>query len=142
MNAFSISTTRFNATPGIRDVREQVFVREQSVPNELEWDGEDQNAVHIIATARNGQVIGTGRLLPDGHIGRMAVLRDWRQQGVGSALLQALLQEAVSAGLSRVFLHAQTSAVDFYARHGFTRRGEEFMDAGIPHYYMERDLGT
>ena len=65
-----------------------------------------------------------------------------RPKGVGSALLQALLQEAVSAGLSRVFLHAQTSAVDFYTRHGFTSRGEEFMDAGIPHYYMERDLGT
>jgi predicted GNAT family N-acyltransferase len=142
MPKIRIDTARFDTTPGIRRVRDTVFVREQAVPLELEWDGEDPHALHVIALDPDDEVVGTGRLLPDGHIGRMAVLPDWRRQGVGTALLQALLEEATRAGLSRVFLHAQTSAVDFYARYGFIARGEEFMDAGIPHYYMERDLGS
>ena len=123
----------------LRAVREQVFVREQAVPIELEWDEFDPLCQHVVAEAAS-QVIGTGRLLPDGHIGRMAVLESWRGQGVGSALLEALLQIARNRGIGRVRLHAQSRAVTFYLRHGFVAEGEEFIEAGIPHRTMWRDV--
>jgi len=123
----------------LRAVREQVFVREQAVPVELEWDEFDPLCQHVVAEAA-GQAIGTGRLLPDGHIGRMAVLESWRRQGVGSALLEALLRLARDRGIRRVRLNAQSRAVAFYARHGFVAEGEEFIEAGIPHRSMWRDV--
>ena len=89
----------------LRVVREQVFVREQAVPVELEWDEFDPLCQHVVAEAA-GQAIGTGRLLPDGHIGRMAVLESWRGQGVGSALLVALLRLARDRGIRRVRLRS------------------------------------
>ena len=137
---FSIQQTTFRTTPGIRKVREQVFIQEQHVPEALEWDGLDEEAIHVVAQDNHKQVIGTARLLKDGHIGRMAVLPIWRQQGVGSAMLKALLLIAQQRKLPKVFLHAQISATGFYERHGFHALGEEFMDAGIPHHYMERNL--
>ena len=140
MADFTIQHAMFRTTPGIKTVREAVFIREQHVPVELEWDGLDDAASHVIALDSHAQVIGTVRLLDDGHIGRMAVLPQWRHQGVGSAMLNALLELARQKHLTRVFLHAQTTAIEFYQRHGFSIRGEEFMDAGIPHRYMERDL--
>lgn len=129
------------AEAGIREVREAVFVHEQHVPLELEWDGRDAGAVHVVATDADNKVIGTGRLLADGHIGRMAVLPQWRTRGIGSAMLDALCQAARAQGIERVFLAAQIHAVGFYARHGFATFGEEFMDAGIPHRNMERSAG-
>lgn len=123
--------------PGIRSVREHVFIQEQGVPEALEWDGLDDEAIHVVALDNHAQVIGTARLLKDGHIGRMAVLRQWRHQGVGSALLKELLQIAQQRNLPKVFLHAQVTATGFYERHAFMALGEEFMDAGIPHRYME-----
>ncbi len=137
-----IETVAFDAEPGIRRVREQVFMREQGVPEELEWDGEDAQAIHVIARNDDGEVIGTGRLLRNGHIGRMAVLADWRGRGVGSALLSALLEEARRLGLKQVFLHAQLQAIGFYARHGFKTHGNVFPDAGIPHRSMRLRLVT
>lgn len=137
---FSIQQTAFRTTPGIKTVREQVFIQEQHVPVALEWDGLDDAAIHVVAEDKHAQVIGTARLLEDGHIGRMAVLPKWRHQGVGSALLKELLLIAQQQQLSKVFLHAQTTAIGFYERHGFRVLGEEFMDAGIPHHYMERHL--
>ena len=137
---FSIQQTAFRTTPGIKTVREQVFIQEQHVPVALEWDGLDDAAIHVVAEDKHAQVIGTARLLEDGHIGRMAVLPKWRHQGVGSALLKELLLIAQQRQLSKVFLHAQTIAIGFYERHGFRVLGEEFMDAGIPHHYMERHL--
>jgi predicted GNAT family N-acyltransferase len=116
----------------LRRVRETVFVGEQKVPPALEWDGEDDSALHLLAEDARGNPIGTARLLPDGHIGRMAVLMDWRGRGVGSALLRELLH--LVDGPS--FLNAQTEAVGFYLRHGFVTEGEEFMDAGIAHRRM------
>ena len=121
-------------------VREQVFIQEQKVPEELEWDEYDASAIHVVAMDTNNQVIGTARLLADGHIGRMAVLPAWRKTGIGSAMLGKLLSIAKELGLSKVFLHAQTSAVRFYENHDFNALGEEFMDAGIPHRYMEKEL--
>jgi len=117
-------------------IREQVFVQEQGVPLTLEWDGLDPGASHLLAVSASGEPIGTARMLADGHIGRMAVLPEWRHRGVGSALLRELLRIAVQQGISNPFLHAQKRAVGFYRRHGFSASGEEFMDAGIPHRHM------
>jgi predicted GNAT family N-acyltransferase len=123
----------------VRAVREQVFVREQGVPVELEWDEFDPLSLHVLAEAVR-QAVGTGRLLPDGHIGRMAVLASWRGQGVGSSLLETLLRLARQRGMRRVRLNAQSRAVAFYARHGFIAEGEEFIEAGIAHRSMWRDV--
>ena len=117
-------------------VRRAVFIEEQQVPEELEWDEADAHSHHALASAADGAPIGTGRLLPDGHIGRMAVLKEWRRRGVGSAILEFLLDMARKEGFEEVRLHAQTHALGFYARHGFTAHGGEFMEAGIPHRLM------
>ena len=121
-------------------VRRAVFVEEQKVPEELEWDDADERAYHVLATAEDGTPIGTGRLKLDGQIGRMAVIREWRGRGVGTAILQTLLALAEKEGCTTVRLHAQTQAVPFYARHGFIASGPEFEEAGIPHRVMELAL--
>jgi predicted GNAT family N-acyltransferase len=120
----------------LRSVRQRVFVEEQSVPVELEWDGEDEGAIHLLAVDGHGQAIGTARLLPSGQIGRMAVLAEWRRRRVGSALLQAALAIAREPGRPTPFLNAQTAVLDFYHHHGFVPEGGEFMEAGIPHRHM------
>lgn len=109
------------------------------MPPEMEWDEFDELSRHVIAEAQ-GSAIGTGRLLPDGHIGRMAVLPAWRGRGVGSALLGTLLELAHAAGHERAMLNAQVRAVAFYRRFGFEPAGEEFLEAGIPHIAMSRWL--
>ena len=121
-------------------VREAVFVVEQGVPLEIELDHWDPQCDHALAIAPGGQTVGTGRLLPDGHIGRMAVLGDWRGRGIGGAILAALVERAAARGMTRLVLNAQTHAVPFYARHGFVVSGDEFMEADIPHIAMARDL--
>ncbi|MDH3287067.1 MAG: GNAT family N-acetyltransferase [Betaproteobacteria bacterium] len=121
-------------------IRMKVFVEEQHVPLALEWDGEDERCEHALVYVPDQTPVGTGRLLPDGRIGRLAVLRDWRRQGAGSALLEYFLQLARQKGFAMVKLHAQTRAMAFYARHGFEAHGEEFMDAGIPHVEMSRSF--
>lgn len=123
-----------------RPVREEVFVVEQRVPLELEWDEHDAGARHGIALAANGEAIGTARLLPEGRIGRMAVRKSWRGRGVGAALMRALLDEARAAGMAGIALHAQTHAAGFYRRFGFSARGEPFEEAGIPHVEMRLAL--
>jgi predicted GNAT family N-acyltransferase len=120
----------------LRAIRETVFVQEQNVPLALEWDGEDADALHVLAVAADGTPIGCGRLLRNGHIGRMAVLADWRRQGVGAGLLKELLELARRHALGPVFLNAQSSAVGFYQRFGFVAEGEPFMEAGILHQGM------
>jgi len=125
----------------LRVVREEVFVREQGVPPDLEWDGLDDGCVHALAESDAGEAVGTGRLVPDGHLGRMAVLRAWRNRGVGAALLEFLLAEARRRGMPEVVLNAQTHALPFYARHGFIAEGPEFFEAGIPHQTMRRRMG-
>lgn len=126
--------------PALALIRREVFIAEQQVPEALEWDGLDADAVHVLAETRDGTPIGTARLLADGHIGRMAVRAPWRGNGIGRALLEALLAEARRQGMAEVFLHAQTHAIPFYERAGFTTEGEVFMDAGIPHRQMRRSL--
>ncbi|MBI4002414.1 MAG: GNAT family N-acetyltransferase [Nitrospira defluvii] len=128
------------AEPAIRGIRETVFIFEQAVPEELEWDGLDPLCAHALAWNDLGEAIGTARMQAKGTIGRMAVLKDWRGRGVGRALLQTLLDLAARQGLSRVTLSAQTHALGFYERAGFHVIGNPFMDAGIPHRSMIRDL--
>lgn len=123
-------------TAMLRQVRESVFILEQQVPADLEWDGIDADCVHALAIGPDGQAIGTGRLLPDGHIGRMAVLREWRNKGVGTRLMGILMAEARRRNYPRLVLNAQVSALPFYARFGFAARGDEFIEAGIPHLEM------
>ncbi len=126
-------------TASIRAIREAVFINEQKVPAELEFDGLDESALHVLALV-DGQPVGTGRVLEDGHIGRIAILKTFRGQGIGSNIVLSLIREAARAGCSRVYLGAQLHAVEFYQTLGFTLYGEEFMDAGIPHIHMEKIL--
>ncbi len=139
--AFTIRSLSWpDALPFARPVRESVFIEEQNVPRELEWDEWDERSDHAVAFDARGNAIGTARLLPDGRIGRMAVLKEWRGQGVGAALLAAMLERARQRSMARVTLHAQTPAAGFYRRFGFSERGGEFFEAGIPHVEMTLEL--
>ena len=120
----------------LRAVRQAVFVVEQHVPIELEWDGIDAHCRHLLALDDHEQPVGCARLLPDGRIGRMAVLVAWRGRGVGRALLRGMIARARAAGLAEATLHAQVHALGFYAREGFRACGPVFDDAGIPHRPM------
>lgn len=139
-SAYTIQLSNWHSSEAaLRAIRATVFIDEQGVPAELEWDGEDAHAIHVLATDRSGNPIGTGRMLLHGeqaHIGRMAVLPSWRNQGVGASLLSGLLEAASARGIHSLFLNAQTTAVAFYERFNFVREGAEFLDAGIPHYRM------
>lgn len=117
-------------------IREAVFVHEQHVPVELEWDELDATCIHMLAMDSAGNSVGTARLLLSGMIGRMAVLKEWRRKGVGSALMLRLLEEARKRHMPQVALNAQTYVMAFYARFGFQTVGDEFTDAGIPHMKM------
>ena len=107
----------------------------------IEMDHLDAVCVHALAFAQ-ARAVGTGRLLPDGHIGRMAVLKESRALGVGGAILERLVEEARRRGMPEVVLSAQTHAIGFYRRHGFTEQGEIFEEAGIPHQEMRRALNS
>lgn len=139
--AFSVARVSWSQAQAVLStIRKAVFVDEQRVPATLEWDGLDDDCVHVLATAADGRAIGTGRLLPDGHIGRMAVLRAWRGKGVGTALLQELLVAARERGHAHAQLSAQTHALEFYRRFGFEETSGEYLDAGIPHRAMRLAL--
>lgn len=121
----------------ISNIRLRVFVEEQKVPVELEWEGNDADYHYVLVQNDNHQAIATGRIGTDGHIGRMAVLKPWRNSGVGSAMLTALHQYAKQNNIPRTYLNAQSSAISFYEKQGYTIISDEFMDAGIPHKTME-----
>jgi predicted GNAT family N-acyltransferase len=143
MSTSGFRVDRIDYATGVEDlrrVRETVFVQEQQVPIEEEWDALDPLCHHVIARDDNGRPIGTGRLTPERKIGRMAVLRDWRGRGVGDALLLALIEAARQQQWPEVSLHAQVSAEAFYTRHGFLPYGERFWEAGIEHQSMRRRL--
>ena len=118
-------------------IRFEVFVEEQGVPREIELDRDDARSLHALAFEQE-KAVATARLLPDGHIGRMAVLRPWRGQGIGGAMLQRLMAAARARGDREVVLAAQVQAVPFYKAHGFVETGAEYLEAGIPHQDMRR----
>jgi len=139
--SINISQVTWNeAAESLSFIRETVFIQEQDVPEELEWDGLDEEAIHLLVMDINMAPIGTARLLKDGHIGRMAVLKDWRKRGVGSALLKKLIEIARQHKLSQLELDAQTHAIPFYEAYGFVVCSDVFDDAGIPHKKMKRFL--
>ncbi|MFG2644185.1 GNAT family N-acetyltransferase [Streptomyces sp. NPDC048370] len=134
-------------------VRREVFVVEQNVPQELEYDAYDATAVHVLAQREDGLPLGTGRLLHGadavgktggdasvGSLGRLAVSKAARGLGVGAALVRVIEDAARERGLTAVDLHAQTHALGFYERLGYEVYGPEFPDAGIPHRAMRRAL--
>lgn len=125
-----------DASAVLSSIRTTVFVGEQGVPPEIEIDGRDPGCAHVLAESDAGEAVGTGRLMPDGRIGRMAVLAAWRGRGVGAAMLGALVAEARRRGFRETYLHAQSHARDFYARHGYVVEGAEYLEAGIPHVLM------
>ena len=129
----------------VHALRRLVFIEEQGVDPEEEWDGLDDEAVHAVAI-RDGVVVGTGRLLlrNDGaqvRIGRMAVQQELRRQGIGGLILAALEKEAAILGANRALLHAQTYVKEFYSGAGYKEIGDVFDEAGIEHIAMSKDLG-
>jgi predicted GNAT family N-acyltransferase len=122
----------------LRRIRESVFIQEQGVSPEQEWDSDDAKATHFLAY-EGDFAVGTARLLADGSIGRMSVLKDWRGLHIGERLLKAAVTEAERLGLKQQFLTAQVHAAGFYERLGFTAVSEEFLEAGIPHIDMLRN---
>ncbi len=125
----------------IHEIRHQVFTLEQHVDSELDFDGQDENAFQVIAYANN-KPAGTGRMLSDGHIGRIAVLGGFRKLGAGTLIVNTLIELARERKFFRVFLGAQVLAMPFYEKLGFTAYGETYMEAGILHMPMEIDLET
>ncbi len=135
--AFTVEVVNWHdASVTLRVVRSAVFIREQLIPEDQEWDEADASCVHVLASAFTGEAIGTGRLLPDGHIGRMAVLKSWRGQGVGAAMMRVLLAAAEARGHASVELSAQKHAIGFYRGFGFEVTGAEYLEVGIPHRAM------
>ena len=120
-------------------IRFEVFVREQRVPAEIELDDMDAKCLHALAFHQE-KAVGTGRLLPDGHIGRMALLKPYRGKGIGAAMLERLIEAARARGHREVALSAQVHAVPFYRAHGFVEEGAEYEEAGIVHQAMRRVL--
>ncbi len=113
-------------------IRIEVFVDEQKVPAATEMDEMDPLSLHVVAYDAAGVAIGTGRLLPDGHIGRIAVRKPGRGSGVGSAMFEALMEQAKVRGDKLLVLNAVPSALSFYARYGFAQQGAEFRIFGVP----------
>ena len=122
-------------------MRRAVFIDEQGVSEALELDADDHQYTHALAVSDGGDAIATGRLA-GAQIGRMAVLESWRGRGVGKAILRCLIAAAGARNLRRVTLNAQVHAQTFYAANGFVADGEIFMEAGIAHIKMTRDMRT
>ena len=121
-------------------VRRRVFIIEQKIPESEEWDDADENSSHVLAFSEKRDVVGTGRLEPTGKIARLAVLGEYRGQGVGSAMLIRLVEEARQRGFDQVYLHAQMHALNVYKKFGFVSDKEIFSEGGIPHVLARLDL--
>lgn len=123
----------------IAEIRRAVFIREQAVPEAMEWEDIDPICDWLVAQL-DDKLIAIARLTPEGRIGRMAVSREWRGKGIGAAVLNLALEAARRRGFTEVELHAQTQAIGFYGRFGFQVFGPEFDEAGIPHRQMKLSL--
>lgn len=123
----------------LKKIRREVFIIEQNVPESMEWDEFDDVATHYIIRIDN-QAVACARLKPDGQIGRMAVLSEFRNRGIGSSLLKFILRDAEQRNIRQLYLHAQVSALTFYKRLGFREHGDVFDEAGISHQMMKMSL--
>ncbi len=140
---FTISEARFEDREAeIRGIRSAVFTEEQGIDPAIDFDGKDSNCLHVIAKNATGSTVGTARMFDDGHIGRMAVLQAYRRQGGGRAMVDALVSAAAKRGLKQVYLNAQVQVIDFYQALGFEKTGTPFMEAGIEHIRMQRQITT
>ena len=122
--------------PLLRSIRETVFIGEQGIPEELEWDGLDESCRHALALSLQGNAIGCGRMQPDGHIGHIAVLPQWRRQKIGTAILEALLDYARANDYPQVSVDAQPSSMQCYKRFGFATESEVPANAELPQIRM------
>lgn len=121
----------------LSSIRTEVFINEQQVPPDLEWDGLDETAIHLLAVDADGRAIGCARILEPNTISRMAVCKAWRRRGIGGALLAAAVHLCRQRSHGPIRLSAQTHAIPFYERAGFRVSSEEYPDAGIPHRDMQ-----
>ena len=124
----------------IKHIRRTVFVNEQRVPEEIDFDGLDGSSTHWLAFGDSNIPIGTARMQKDGHFGRMAVLKHYRNNGVGKKIFESALTYAVEKKFPKVWLHSQITAVGFYKKFGFTEVGDMFLDAWIEHMLMTKEL--
>ena len=124
----------------LRMIRKVVFIDEQNVSFEDEYDGLDASSTHLLAYDYEKKPIGTARILKDGHLGRLAVLKHKRGAGVGKALVVKAIEMMTGMGFSEIVIHAQEHALPFYESFGFVKEGGRFMEAGIPHYLMKRPV--
>jgi len=138
MNDLVISIVNYNTyNKEIKEIRKEVFIIEQKVPENLEWDGLDPEAKHVLA--KDGkELIGTGRVFSDGHIGRVAVTKNYRGKGIGKKIMNKLIELAKNEGLNEVLVSSQCSAAGFYKKLGFSEFGEIFQEAGIDHIKMKK----
>lgn len=135
--SISIELTSYRQdAASIRKIRQAVFVEEQGIDPRLEWDDLDGIASFIIARDNTAGAVGTARFFADGKIGRMAVLKSWRNLGIGQAMLQKIIQHARRSGIRTLQLSAQQSAIPFYEKNGFVRQGDPYYQAGILHQDM------
>ncbi|WP_022962578.1 GNAT family N-acetyltransferase [Halopseudomonas pelagia] len=141
MNEIDVSVVDWLTTAALRDIRTQVFIDEQGVPEALEWDADDQSATHFLMCAE-GEPLGTARLLDDGHIGRVAVLPAWRGKGLGERLMREVMAYAQGRGMDTLLLSAQVQAQGLYQRLGFINCSQLYMEAGIPHIAMRWQAET
>ncbi len=145
MSEFSVCVLPWDAArDAARPIRRIVFIEEQGVPQELEWDEYDEPGLHVLVFEADGGAIATARLSPRGggtcYFNRLAVLKAWRGRGVGRLLMQTLLDQAQRLAQTDLVLHAQTVATSFYEKFGFVGKGEPFFEAGIEHLTMRRSL--
>lgn len=135
MNEIRVEVVDWLSTEALRDIRRHVFIDEQLVPEDLEWDEDDHSATHFLMHDQ-GQPIGTARLLADGHIGRVAILPDWRGKSLGERLMREVMAHAEQQGMQQLLLSAQVYAIPFYQRLGYVVTSDEYVEAGIPHVAM------
>jgi predicted GNAT family N-acyltransferase len=139
MNCIIKSTNWQTDQEALVNIRQKVFIQEQHVSLADEWDGKDESAIHFLASLENGEAIGCARVLWEKnlfHIGRVAVLAEYRNQTIGRQLMQFILRWGQQKPDFKIYLHAQTSRITFYEYLGFVAAGDVFMDAGIEHVEM------
>lgn len=140
-DSFELVLTDWQTSRGqLEAIRRKVFILEQKIAEADEFDDADANSSHVLVFSEKRDAVGTGRIEATGKIARLAVVAEYRKRGVGTAILDRLIEEARNRKLSRVFLHAQTHALDFYKKFGFICEDEVFMEAGIPHVLASLDL--